>query len=1004
MAINFPNSKTVRLYNVQDSTTLLHPETQLQAVVKSVGGVLNTSGNSMWVSGSDIHDAGFPYNTEIGTLAYNSLCVESATGGTVTIGGQQLGSGGLITSYTVGQTIPPYSSSHDYIVPSEKAVAAALLGKQNTLISGQAISMTDIGNGMTQIGVDLVQEVRDIVSARTSTVPSESAVRTAIDLSAAGVSAAIVASGYATSAWCLNTFWQKGETPSSGGGGGDVPYATTDVAGKVQPILNGGLTVGGAGSLTLTPASTYANYSAASSGYLGGVKVVSTIASANATQMQAPYVPHAGAVYNYIGNVLTGYVKKTDYATASGAGIVMPGTGLYMSGTSMLVLSAATDSVLGGVMVQASNGLKVTNGSLTMSSATSNALGVIQVGSSGGISVSNGIISAKLADIVSSYAEYGVTKGGRVVLTRAIDSAANATQSSLPVAPTTDAVYQAVKVVTPPFLIKSTAFAANNKLYYHSIEGDILDSDYSFLCHVNNYYSYVDANTVTTLCAKASKGVGGTWTGSIVNTSGTDTDSVKYIPIAVISAGASTAVVRQLRTGNIILGGSGSIYAGYDGPFAASGTSAASYAVSSVTVSGGLVKWLDGYLEVGSSNLTAATTVASGGYVYLVGSSGYEETAVAPITGATYNMYGTRNGSANYVWSRFPEADQAGYYAWKGAESQPTYTTEEYPTSGASGYYSPGYYDSTVIINSSYTGITVGGTNYVRKGAATAETSSTGGYEYKLYGIYGYEWANGNTSVTTLVQYPQPEHVYSSGISSMTVPADSTYSIGNYARFAYATSAPAGTPPAGTFYTQLAKNTGGKLFQEQYGAVWHEHWGNDYKGPFAITRMPIIGSRSADYVPEVGSCAAYRFAITTDGAVYGGLTFTGSLPDWMRRTSDGVIVDPANIEYPVSTVKYKDSYDNEQSMTTSDGLYPPYGTPMQVWLNIWKGAWTNHGAPNTVHNQETDRWHFVVAPSSFEGASDLPKNTYATFLGWVTGNGAPQQAQTGPIAIRGRWV
>ena len=448
-----------------------------------------------------------------------------------------------------------------------------------------------------------------------------------------------------------------------------------------------------------------------------------------------------------------------------------------------------------------------------------------------------------------------------------------------------------------------------------------------------------------------------------------------------ISANGSTLALKYDSNKLTVSGGAltlvdGAVTGGYAGPFAAASTGGTTASMT-VAVNGGYVKWLDGNTWVPSSdakgsrwtlssalsNTTSGWVYSSGGSwytpdktaLYLVGSSG--AVAGQAITAHTYSatvggVVYTRTESSNDTTSRFKWTSGTGnniVSMW--ADQNLGLDTVAYDADTGT---------TSIGTVTDYKGtITVGGVAYVKSSTDTDETGA---------------WldANGNAQYTASA-WPL------SGQNTL-------YTISE--KFGYATSQ-GDLPPAGAFYTMLAQNQSGAIVQQQYGTVWHEHWGDDYKGQFAISRV-ALQTMSAQQLPTKNTYP-YAYVIGRGGRMYGGIPFNqGRFWGGIWR-SGSLIIPPSDIWYPMSNVS---------GTSKNDALYFKYGTVNEVWLNIWSGTWpTTYGG--TEQTAVNDMWYVVAHPDCLEGKI---QNCYSVQLGWVTGNGAPQQEHKGAIAIRGRWA
>jgi len=1118
MANTYTASSGVRLFDVRSSGVLLYPETSLPMVqMETFGGVVS-SGTSLGLDAQSAWDSGLddivsgsycPLSKVIdGNTQYADMYTAGGTA-TVTDIGTSTGYGTLLNTVEVTTVVRGYDSATDDLIPTEKAVAAGLAMKQEVLSAGSGIVLTPDGYGTTVLSVKGAVAVADLTNASQDLYPTEYAVRFAINAAADNaqnnavniVTSQIAAAGYANSAWCLNTFLQKGESPEPTPG--DVPYANYDTAGKVMPLESHGLVLGGQGSMNLMVAPIYSTHdsaTAAASYYVGGVKVLNAFTGVTSDYQLSAYVPNTYAVHDYC---YTNYVSKTDYAVKSSgavagkAGIIEPFAGLSMTSTSRLSVIPATSNLIGGVMVPSNRGLTLGNtGSLTLSAAPVGASTITYA--SAVTSVTNGLI------------------GGAYVMNH-VESATAAAHKSRAIVPSVDAVWS--------YGQENFISSATSAAYVDTSNGSQVGTTVIPLGGVRVWTSGGVAvnNGVLSLQAATDTSMGGIKVGSglamsasvtggaadklyLKSATTTSIGGVKVPTGSGLSLTAGTLKLSSATTtalGGVVVGaglqvtdGTVSVAgvevdASYNGPFAVSSDGED----EQVKVNSGYIKWLDGQLEV---PVSSAISMPYNSFLYLTGSSGMVQGST--VTGSNYIIQG---GGAS--WSRTDSAAKNDRYKWKMLnvtgntytwipDAVPSYGTPIYSTSATSvsggtvtsvdeytiqlnndtdkyvqmeqdpisGYqWSNDYFDTTIYrysftmdntvfyrtasaesgrygwTQSGESGSTqqwtdsptpsVGDTVYrYPTGTDTNGTISsidsevlfTGTVKRTSYITDGYyQWKDvnggyGNIFYTTTSRpvdgtpvyiasgYPAPAGV-ASNVSLHTVytaaglPYADTMTmpiVGDYG-FTYTTVQPA-LPPAGRFYTIIAQNISAtisgddvvEINQHQYGTIWHEHWGDDYRGQFAISRI-TLDQATAD-ASVIGSYP-YKYVVN-GGRLYGGVDFkSGKL--WQGTlVSGGIIMAPGDVEYPITS--------NDTIGQKSDALYFQYGASKEVWLNVWSGTWpAAYGGPGGTGKY----WHTVVHSLCLEGY--IP-NCYSVQLGWVTPNGAPQQEHKGAISIRGRWT
>ncbi len=355
MANTYTTSKIVRLYDQRTPTKLLHPETELSAVVCTSGGLVVIADNNISVPASSV-------GAVISASGFiQEPILEATTGGTVTNIGTSTGYGTLLKTISTTETVrlPATSASNDYI-PTELAVAVGLDRKQDVLSAGSFITLTPDGAGHDIIAVSpTTTEIRGGTSATHSALPTEKAVQLAIGVaSASAVTEAMTSvgnAGYATQTWAQQHFLTSG-------GAHDWGYATNNAAGVVKPVANGGLVLGDNGALSVAGAPQYATYATASAGSAGIVRVTSAVvAAANATERGVTVVPTTDAVYSAIQNHIS-----PQKPISSGSGITVTET----TGSYTIELKSANATSLGGVVVPANGGLLINGGSVTVAGAT----------------------------------------------------------------------------------------------------------------------------------------------------------------------------------------------------------------------------------------------------------------------------------------------------------------------------------------------------------------------------------------------------------------------------------------------------------------------------------------------------------------------------------------------------------------------------------------------------------------------------------------------------------
>ena len=1106
-------------YNVDSGDGLvLHPETELAAVVMATDSYVVSSGNSLTLNADSVWSGNIsghvaseycPLSKVVdGNTQYAEMYVSNGTA-TVTPVPTSTGYGTLINALSTTTSVGPVSgdgsATNDYI-PTERAVALALEGKQQVLSGGACITLTP-GSNYTAIDVSIQSNVPlpDLNQATQTVVPTEYVVRHAIDVGdAAGSNYAygladnlrvsIQNAGYATSAWCINTFALKGEGGSgSSGGSATGDPATYDSLGVVKIAGSGtaglaitlGLVESGAGELSLVPATdstlggvvvgtglTMSNTSkvrlrVASGNAIGGVMVpsgsgLSLDSSTGSLRLSAAPVGASTTTYanavtfvgsNTIGGVyVMNHIESATTAAHKSKAIVPTVDAVYSaidavtytfsSGVTetdgTVTLDKATTAAIGGIVV--GSGLEVSNGTASLASADYNSFGGVAITESMGIGITDGVISMTGAPVVSTYSSAFTLAasgnfGGVVVMSK-IESTDDAYAVTAPIVPTVQAVYDYVSasggggggkpissgggititdsttydvltlnragtssaayggVYVPSGsglgLITATG-TSQGKLYLSSATstalGGVKVPNNSGLSLTNGSLKLSSATTTSIggvivpsssglTIANGSLGVtsaifGSDYAEAVAKCSSGNFGGVVLMS-SIASGGSDNASHAVVPTVDAVYNALQAVDASYTGPFAvASASQGATTSDLYVNIDSGYVKWLDGNTLV---NGVTDQQLDNGAFVYLVGSSGavggekitassYSATISSAATSGVYTRTTSTyvySGTTRYKWTNVNGS------MW--APEDLSLDTPVYAASNTASSTSKGY-----VIG--YKGsITVGGHAYVR--SSTDPMNTLG-------------WYSSGAVKYTASAWPL------SGQSTL-------YNISS--SFAYATTTPS-LPPAGAFYTMLAENAGGIVKQHQYGTVWHEHWGDDYRGQFAISRVART-TLPAEATMNIGA-HPYKYIVGNGGRLYGGIKF-GNGRIWAGAiVSGGVIMAPGDIMYPVQSVSIPGSInaqgvyvDSATSSSYADGLYVPYGTTAEVWMNIWSGTWpVTYGG--TAQTAVTSTWYTVVHSQCLEGY--IP-NCYSVQLGWLTPNGAPQQEHRGAISVRGRWT
>ena len=975
-------------YNVDSGDGLvLHPETELAAIVMATDDYIVSSGNSLTLNADSVWSGNIsehvaseycPLSKVVGgNTQYAEMYVSNGSA-TVTEVPTSTGYGTLInalsTTTSVGPVSGASSATNDYI-PTERAVALALEGKQQVLSGGACITLTP-GANYTDISVNVQTDtpLPDLANATQDKVPTEYVVRHAIDVAGNACSsyayglvdaldASIHNAGYAASAWCLNTFLQKGESPEPTPGG-DWSYATAESAGVVLPYSGGGLSVSAGGSLGLAIATdstlggivvgtglTMSNTSklrlrVASGNAIGGVMVPANSGltlnstTGNLVLSKAPVGASATTYANAVTSIGTGgiggvYVMNHIESAAAAAHTSQPVvptvnavysaidavTYTFSSGITetdgTVTLDKATTSTIGGVIV--GDGLSVEDGILDLTSADYNSFGGVVVASDMGIGVGDGVISMTAAAVVDTYSSAFAMVGsgniGGVVVMSSIESTTDSYAVSAPIVPTVQAVFD-----------------------------------------------YISAS-----------GGGSGGGGKPISSGGgiTVTDSTTHYVLTLNRAGTTSATYG----GVYVPSGSGL------GLITTAGTSQGKLYLSSATSTalGGVKVPNNSGLSLtnGSLKLSSATTTSIGG-VIVPSSSGL--TIANGSLGVTSAIFGSDYAEAVAKCS-------SGYFggvvlmssiASGGADNA---SHAVVPTVDA-------VYNALQNVDASYNGpfAIVSSTD---EGSGAIGCVFNGGLIHTLNGDISVDTRGGTLS--------SGDTVYLYGSSGLS-PAGAEHQTSN--DFVIVSDGQSVAAAAGETYVRLATNTGGKLIQYQYGDMGTEFWGDDYWNVFAISRMPL----PTDVTSSAANSGYHknRYILDSGGSIYGCAPFNSAGSNYISSYPlfDNTLTSSQTFTYPT-----------ESGYTSSgahphDGLYLKHEQTMtqqaQVWLNIWSGTWP--ASSGGWLSATTKMWRYVVDTCCYEQKGESwCSGAYSVQIGNITNNGAPVQLHKGALAVRGRW-
>lgn len=970
-------------YNVGSGDGLvLHPETELSAIVMTTGGGIVSSSNQLslnasnaWVSGLSgiVAESYCPLSKTVeGNTQYADMYTSngSAVVSNVQDGDLQPIWGNYKPVTSVG--MPPIASGSS-CVPTELAVANALATRQQVLSGGDCIVLS-AGTNQTEIGVSAQHSVPlpALSAALQTRIPTEYVVRHAIDTGnqacssyaydlVSSLDVSIHNAGYAASAWCLNTFLQKGESPTPTPGG-DWSYATETSAGVVLPYSGGGLTVGGSGSLGLAVATsnrlggvkigsglgmsgtaadtlyiksatnasiggiyvpsgkglsvtnggiqlsmapivpdyTIAMNSSAA-GTVGGVIVMSAVSAAGTGQSSCPVVPTVDAVYNAV------EAAKCPHTFSSGL--------TEDDITHVVTLDSATTAALGGIIV--GSGLEVNSGKVDLTSADYSTFGGVIISDSMGLGITDGVVSVTAAPVEATYAAAFAKEGsgtiGGVVVMSSIESTADSYAKGAPIVPTVQAVYDYVS---------------------------------------------------------ASGGAGG---GKPVSSGGgvTVTDNTTSYTLTLNRAGTTSAAYG----GVYVQSGSGL------GLITATGTSQGKLYLSSATSTalGGVKVPNNSGLSLtnGSLKLSSATTTAIGGVIVPTGSGLVINNGSLGLTSA---VFGSDYSDA---------ADKASNGYFGGVVLMSSIVSGGAYSSHAIVPTVDAVYSALQSVDAAYTG-------------PFAVVPSESGDNNALVCTFSggiIRTLNGDIEVPTRGgTLNDGDTVYLYGSSGLS-PAGAEHQTTN--DFVIASDGQTLVAGAGENYTRLAVNSGGKLLQYQYGDMGTEFWGDDYWNVFAISRMPL----PSDVVSSAINSGYHknRYVLDSGGSIYGCAPFNSAGSNYISSYPffGNTLTSSQTFTYPTVS-GYTSS-----GAHPHDGLYLKHEQTMaqqaQVWLNIWSGTWPS--SSGGWYNSTTKMWRYVVDTCCYEQKNEAwCSGAYSVQIGNITNNGAPVQMHKGALAVRGRWT
>ena len=754
---------------------------------------------------------------------------------------------------------------------------------------------------------------------------------------------------------------------------------------------------------------------------------VVTLDAASTDAIGGVYVPTgSGLAIDSADGKLTAVI-----ATDAAAGVVKVGTGLGMSasvtGGSADTLYVTNAGGLASYSVSAGTGIDVAGISATgctvgLSAAQSDTIGGVAIPTNKGLTLNNGSVTLSKAPVSATFDNASAALsagriGGVVVMMGDLGAAAgtwNTIAQDAPVVPNISAMKQYVGAN----YVSKTAYATSASAGIVKIGSgiDVVNGTISVAGDVDASYKgpFAVAADSDEEVVKVSSGYV-KWLDGQLEVPASSAVSMPYNSFLYLT-GSSGMIQGSTVTGSsYIIQGGGATWSRTE-----SAAKNDRYKWKKLNVTGNTYTWIpDAVPSIGTPIYSTSATSVSGGTV-----TGVDEYAIQldnsadkyvqidqdPISGYQWNndyfdttlyRYSFTMGTTTFYRTTSAENGRYGWTQSGESGSTQQWTDSPTPAVGDTVYRYPTGTDTNGTIASIGSEVLFTGT--VKRTSYTTD----GYYQWKdVNGGYGNIFYTttpkpiDGTPVYIASGYPAPAGV-ASNVSLHTVytaaglPYADTRTMpitGDYG-FKYTTVQPA-MPPAGRFYTMIAQNIsatiGGDdvvdINQHQYGTIWHEHWGDDYRGQFAISRI-TLDQATAD-AAVVGS---YPYKYTVNGGrLYGGVDFkSGKL--WQGAlVSGGIIMAPGDVEYPITS--------NDTIGQKSDALYFQYGASKEVWLNVWSGTWpTTYGGPGGTGKY----WHTVVHSLCLEGY--IP-NCYSVQLGWVTPNGAPQQEHKGAISIRGRWA
>jgi len=994
------------LITIGGSGLLLQPVTELQYVSMTTSGGIVSNGNTLSLNGQEAWTDGglsaavsgeycplVKSNASAlgGDLQYANMYTGGIASAVVSNIDTSTGYGTLLhalsTITSVRQPTGENSATNDYI-PTERAVALALAGKENTVVGGSCI-VIDKDVASTTIGVNVqTATITSVVSETANTIiPTERSVRLTVDMASGALNAS--ASAISNRINTLSTYVANSTIKTT-------DSARSDFLGIVKPGT--GLTVSSGGVLKLNKADVVTS-SGGTSAYtsawsrcvissVGGVVCTDAIESAGLIKYEAaPIVPTVQAVY--------------DYVSAHGGGggaIVSHGTGITVTSDTPLTsytvtLNPASASVIGGVQVAANNGL-------ILDSAT------------GALSLS------KAGKTAATYGGVWVTgtEGLNVVTTDTGNS-----RGKLYITPATANAIGGVKIGTGLGMS-----GTNNDILYVTATGGLQ----SFT--VASGTGIAITNSSTTGCTV---GLIAAQTGTIGGVMVPANSGINLANDGTIKLSAATTT----SIGGVIIGNSldvdatGKVSYKYNGPFAVTYNETNSSAI----ISGGYINARNSVVSVGETTVSGIGATESA-LIYMQCSSGwvYHKAAEVVSNGGVYSI-----NIGNNVFSRVTASGATTAECWSNGTTKVYTSLGLLPQSNV-----PVYSEDSLQTVAGYV------SNYTYKMQVNVSSTGATSWSQVYYSpiLSSYDSSDPDTLITapfylwsaTSSASKFPDHKYLGTRDAFTSmgwwPAYKSQQTADPAKITL--------PTASAIFSDsdkipIAEIRGGVVRQCQFGDITYDPDPHNYFGYFNVQRMDEYGTfnsaTSVTYTSTNGvACDRYQIVPGANiyvgneprqltGLIYG-VPIGGYIEQWGIKdpyvfssgttgivTSDsipvldqtktkalggtGVWIYAMAVEYPEFNGSKTETTPNVTPVTASwsdiDSLYLPKNAPMaQIWLNIFKG--TTAMFPGVT-------WHAQLDSRCLENL-DATKDRYSVLIAEVR-NGKLYQVQSGAIDIRGRW-